>query len=358
MSSGLPTTPRAAAATTAAVLAVLAVAPAVLPEFWLTNILDRALIYGIIALSLTFLAHYGGFVSLAQMAIAGVAGYTLAITVPEAIPASRLGLSLSYAAAVPLALLASTVAGLVVGAIAVRTREVYLLMITLAIAVSFYYGVQTNLEYLNGYEGIRNVLGPQVLGLPFRDPLVFHGVTLATAALLYGAVLYVAGSPFGLALQGIRDNARRMSALGYHVALHRIAAFGLAGLIAGCGGILSTIYNIGISPGQVSTHATIGILIMAVVGGLGHPVGAFVGALIFTLVDTFSASIYDRDRFNTLIGFVFLAIVLVSPDGVVGLSGRGRAAARRLAALGSAAWKHSGRKRGALVSPAHPSTDS
>lgn len=358
MSSGATNTPRAAAVTTAAVLVALAVAPAVLPGFWVTNILDRALIYGIIALSLTFLAHYGGFVSLAQMAIAGVAGYTVAITVPEAIPASRLGLSLSYAVAVPLALLASTVAGLLVGAIAVRTREVYLLMITLAIAVSFYYGVQTNLEYLNGYEGIRNVLGPQVLGLPFRDPLVFHGVTLATAALLYGAVLYVAGSPFGLVLQGIRDNARRMSALGYHVALHRIAAFGVAGLIAGCGGILSTIYNIGISPGQVSTHATIGILIMAVVGGLGHPVGAFVGALIFTLVDTFSASIYDRDRFNTLIGFVFLAIVLVSPDGVVGLSARGRAAARRLAALGSAAWKHSGRKRGALVSPAHPSTDS
>lgn len=358
MSSGLPTTPRTAAATTAAVLAALAVAPAVLPEFWLTNILDRALIYGIIALSLTFLAHYGGFVSLAQMAIAGVAGYTLAITVPEAIPASRLGLTLSYAAAVPLALLASTVAGLVVGAIAVRTREVYLLMITLAIAVSFYYGVQTNLEYLNGYEGIRNVLGPQVLGLPFRDPLVFHGVTLATAALLYGAVLYVAGSPFGLVLQGIRDNARRMSALGYHVALHRIAAFGLAGLIAGCGGILSTIYNIGISPGQVSTHATIGILIMAVVGGLGHPVGAFVGALIFTLVDTFSASIYDRDRFNTLIGAVFLVIVLVSPDGVVGAVARGRALAQRLAAQGRAAWQRTGRKREALVSPAHPSTDS
>lgn len=356
--AGLKNTPRTAAATTAAVLAALAVAPAVLPGFWVTNILDRALIYGIIALSLTFLAHYGGFVSLAQMAIAGVAGYTVAITVPEAIPGSRLGLSLSYAVAVPLALLASTVAGLLVGAIAVRTREVYLLMITLAIAVSFYYGVQTNLEYLNGYEGIRNVLGPQVLGLPFRDPLVFHAVTLATAALLYGAVLYLAGSPFGLVLQGIRDNARRMSALGYHVALHRIAAFGVAGLIAGCGGILSTIYNIGISPGQVSTHATIGILIMAVVGGLGHPVGAFVGALIFTLVDTFSASIYDRDRFNTLIGAVFLAIVLVSPDGVVGLSARGRAAARRLAALGGAAWTHSGRKRGALVSPAHPSTDS
>ena len=109
--SSSPNPRRAAAIATGAVLAVLAFAPAVFPEFWLTNIIDRALIYGVIALSLTFLAHYGGFVSLAQMAIAGIAGYTIAITVPEAIPANRLGLSLSYAAAVPLALLASTVAG-------------------------------------------------------------------------------------------------------------------------------------------------------------------------------------------------------------------------------------------------------
>ena len=104
------------------------------------------MVYGIIALSLTFLARYGGFISLAQMVVAGVAGYTLAITVPDAIPAN--GVRLPYAPAIPLALSIATVAGLLIGAIAVRTREIYLLMITLAIAVGFYYFVQTNLEYL------------------------------------------------------------------------------------------------------------------------------------------------------------------------------------------------------------------
>lgn len=307
---------------TAAALAALAAAPFVLPAFWTTNILDRALVYGIIAMSLTFLAHYGGFVSLAQMAVAGVAGYTIAVTVPDAIPANDVGLP--YAAAIPLALAASALAGLLIGAIAVRTREIYLLMITLAIAVSFYFLVQTNLEYLNGYEGIRNILGPTLFGVPFRDLYLFHYATLSTVALLYGLALYIVRSPFGLVLQGIRDNPRRVAALGYNVALHRIAAFGFTGLIAGFGGVLSVIYNIGISPGQISTHATITILIMSVIGGLGHPAGAFVGALIFTLVDTFSASIYDRDRFNTLIGFVFLIIVLASPDGIVGLTARAR----------------------------------
>ena len=130
--------------------------------------------------------------------------------------------------------------------------------------------------------------------------------------------------PFGLVLQGIRDNPRRIAALGYNVALAPHRRLWLRRLPRRSGGVLSTIYNIGISPGQISTHATITILIMAVIGGLGHPIGAFIGALIFTLVDTFAASIYDRDRFNTLIGLVFLVVVLASPDGVVGLAAQAR----------------------------------
>jgi branched-chain amino acid transport system permease protein len=306
-----------AAFVTLAVLAVLVVLPFLLTDFWTTNIFVRAMVYGIVALSLTFLAHYGGLLSLAQMVVAGVAGYTIAVTVPEAIPANAL--QLPYALAIPLALLLSTSAGLLVGAIAVRTREIYLLMITLAIAVSFYFFVQANVEYLNGYEGIRNVLGPSVFGVPIRTPTLFYYVALVSSAALYAFVLYISRAQFGLVLQGIRDNPRRVSALGYNVALHRIAAFGIAGFIAGIGGVLITIYNIGISPGTVSTHSTISILIMAVIGGLGHPIGAFIGAIIFTIVDTFAADLYDRDRFNTLIGAVFLIIVVASPDGITGL---------------------------------------
>lgn len=310
-----------AAAATLVAMAILpfvlqAVLPANQASFWTANVVGRALVFGIVALSLTFLATYGGFVSLGQIMVAGMAGYALAIAVKGAVPAV-VG-TLPYALAIPFAVSVAVVAGGLVGAIAVRTREIYMLMITLALAMGFFRFVETNIEWFNGYEGIRNVVGPEIFGLPFRHPLVFYYAALATASLLYAVVLYIARSPFGLVFQGIRDNPRRVAALGYNVALHRIAAFAVAGFIAGCGGVLSTIYNIGISPGSVGLGATINILIVSVIGGLGHPIGAFLGAIIFSVIDTFAATIYDRDRFNTLIGLVFLAIVLVSPDGVVG----------------------------------------
>ncbi len=298
-------------------LVLLLVLPDNQAQFFTANVLGRALVYGMVALSLTFLATYGGFVSLAQMMVAGVAGYVLAITVQGAVPVIIGGMP--YAIAVFLAVLAATLTGLAVGAIAVRTREIYLLMITLALAMGFFRFVETNIGWFNGYEGIRNVVGPEIFGLPFRNAYVFYYSVAAATLLLYLGVLYLVRTPFGLVLQSIRDNPRRVAALGYNVNLHRIAAFGFAGFIAGCGGVLVTIYNIGISPGSVGLGATINILIISVIGGLGHPIGAFIGSLIFTVFDTFAASVYDRDRFNTLIGFVFLIIVLVSPDGVVGL---------------------------------------
>jgi branched-chain amino acid transport system permease protein len=296
------------------------VMPAGQAQFWTANILGRAIVFGIIAMSLTFLATYGGFISLAQMMIAGVAGYALAVFVDGAVP--RIVGSLGYATAIPVGLLAATAMGLLVGAISVRTRDIYLLMITLALAMGVFRFIETNIAWFNGYEGIRNVVGPSVFGMDFRNAMVFYHVALGTAAVLYCGVLYLVRTPFGLVLQGIRDNPRRVAALGYSVGLHRIAAFGVAGFIAGCGGILSTIYNIGISPGTIGLGATVNVLIMSVIGGLGHPVGAFIGSLIFTVFDTFAATIYDRDRFNTLIGVVFLAIVLVSPDGAIGLGAR------------------------------------
>jgi branched-chain amino acid transport system permease protein len=310
------------------VLAILLMLPWVLPHllpanqaaFWTANILGRAIVFGIIAMSLTFLATYGGFISLAQMMVAGIAGYTLAILVDGAVPHIVGGFG--YGTAIPLGLLAATLMGLLVGAISVRTRDIYLLMITLALAMGVFRFIETNIAWFNGYEGIRNVVGPTVFGLDFRNALVFYHVALATAVLLYAGILYLVRTPFGLVLQGIRDNPRRVAALGYSVALHRIAAFGVAGFIAGCGGILSTIYNIGISPGSIGLGATVNVLIMSVIGGLGHPVGAFIGSLIYTLFDTFAATIYDRDRFNTLIGIVFLGIVLVSPDGAIGIGAR------------------------------------
>jgi branched-chain amino acid transport system permease protein len=137
-------------------------------------------------------------------------------------------------------------------------------------------------------------------------------------------VVYISRAPFGLALQGVRDNPRRMEAIGYNVTAHRVAAYAFAALIASIGGILMVWLNNQISPGSAGIEATIDLLVIAVVGGLGHPIGAFVGALIYVILRTFALDALvavglDGRRFQTLIGLGFLLIVLFSPDGVIGL---------------------------------------
>ena len=153
------------------------------------------------------------------------------------------------------------------------------------------------------------------------------------AALSYAAVVYISRAPFGLALQGVRDNPRRMEAIGYNVTAHRIAAHAFAAVLAAIGGILMVWLNNQIAPFTVGFEQTIDLLVIAVVGGLGHPIGAFIGAIIYVILRTFALDTLveiglDGRRFQTLIGLGFLVIVLFSPDGVIGLWRRWVARAR------------------------------
>ena len=147
----------------------------------------------------------------------------------------------------------------------------------------------------------------------------FYFLALACALAGYFFVKPLVRAPFGVALQGIRDNPRRMHALGYHVTAHRVAAYAAAGLLAAVGGVLMVWYNNRISPGTMGTGAMINILVIAVLGGMRHPIGAFIGAIVFVLLQNFAIDLVDRERFNLVIGGVFLAIVLFSPDGLLGL---------------------------------------
>lgn len=314
-----------------AALALLAY-PHLVPEFWVVSIGAHAFVLGIIALSMTFLAAYGGMISLAQMATAGVAGYTLAIFSAHA---ANPGASLpDWPWAVLAALCAGTAAGLLIGAIAVRSRGIYMLMSTLAISMILFYFTQQNTEVFHGFDGFRGVTIPSVVGESLRGPLAFYHLCLAAGVVLYALVGYLAKTPFGLAIQGIRDDPQRMASLGYRVGFHQIMAFGVAGFIAAVGGVLSLWYNGGISPGSIGMTATVNILIVAVIGGLGHPRGAFVGAVAFVLIQNFAVDLVGSDRFNTLIGFVFLFIVMASPDGVTGLWQRLRSRGTSLKAEG------------------------
>ena len=272
---------------------------------------------GLIALSLSFLAGYGGMVSLAQMTVAGIAGYALAVLGTSSY--AEISLGWPWYVAVPFALTIAVLCSAGIGWLSVRTEGIYTIMITLAIGVAFYYLVLQNYSVFNGFQGLREIKAPVVWGVNMRDPLPFYFLCLFWALTGYGFICYLVRAPFGIALQGIRDNPRRMEALGYGVVAHRVAAYAVAGLLAAVGGVLLAWYNALMSPGSVGTGWMINILVIAVLGGVKHPIGAFLGALIFVLLQTFAIDVISRERFNLVIGSVFLVIVLFSPDGLLGL---------------------------------------
>ncbi|MGD0719685.1 MAG: branched-chain amino acid ABC transporter permease [Roseiarcus sp.] len=302
---------------TAALAVALALFPLVVSPFVAFQLGAQALILGTVALSLMVLAGYGGMVSLAQLTVAGVAGYCVAILGTNS--AGVLGLGWPWQLAVPVSILIAGVAAALIGMIAARTAGIYTIMITLAVATAFFYFAQQNYWLFNGHSGYRGVQPPVVFGIDWRDQIPFYYLTLGVAALAYCAVVYGARSTFGRALMATRDNQRRMRAVGYDVTHHRVAAYFFAGLIAGAAGVLYVWFNGRISPGTVGVGEVIGILVIAVIGGLRHPIGPFIGAALYVVLKTFAIDVVGADRFNTLIGLVFLVIVFASPDGLFGL---------------------------------------
>ena len=307
---------------------LLLIMPLFASDFVLYQIFGWSFILGMIALSLMFLAGYGGMVSLAQMTIAGVAGYMVAIFGDSAITTISQGWP--WYVAIPVALIIAALFATAIGWLAVRTDGIYTIMITLAIAAAFFYFARQNYHVFNGFSGFNSIHPPNLFGVDWRGPSAFYYLTLFWAAASYLFILYISRAPFGLALQGVRDNPRRMSALGFNVVAHRVAAYTLASIPAGIGGILLTWQSAQISPGTVDIGPAIDILVVAVIGGLGHPIGAFIGALIYVLLKTFSTDILiavglSGERFRLLIGLGFLIIVFFSPDGVLGLWKRFRA---------------------------------
>jgi branched-chain amino acid transport system permease protein len=298
------------------VLAFLIAYPLWATPFFTYQIGAQSLALGLIALSLTFLAGSGGMISLAQMTVAGLAGYMVAIFGTAATNGVTLGWP--WWLAVLIAIAIAIVAATFIGWLSVRTEGIYTIMITLAIGVAFYYLTLQNYALFNGFQGEQQVFPPTLAGIYWRDPKPFYYLTLACALLGYLFVVYLLRTPFGIALQGIRDNPRRMHALGFNVTAHRVAAYAVAGALAAVGGVLFTWYNGLVTPGSVGTGWLINILVIAVLGGMRHPIGAFLGAIVFVLLQNFAIDVINRERFNLVIGVVFLVIVLFSRDGLLG----------------------------------------
>jgi len=316
----------------AAAVALAAIAPLFVSDFFLNVILTKALWLGIAAASLIFLAAYGGMVSLAQVGIYGVAGMAYAnLVLADGGAAAAWN---PYVALVA-ALVIATVAGLGFGWIASRSEGIYFLMITLAFSVLVFYFF-SQVTGLSGFGGVNSVELPGLLGSPEQDPVPRYFVTLAVAVLVFLGLGALSRTAFGLGLQGVRDEPARMRALGFNVTLLRTLAFGIAAFVAAVAGVLSVFYNGRITPGSINLAQTIDVLIIAVVGGLYRLEGAWIGALTYALIDNYSrkwvpevGNVLGPARFNTLIGVLFLVIVLASPGGIVGIAEQLRAKLRR-----------------------------
>ena len=303
-------------------LLVLVFAPLIFTNFFVSVVLTKALWLGVAAASLIFLASYAGMVSLGQVGLYAIAGMTYANLV-----AADGGLDAAWSPwlAVIAALVMATLVGILFGAVAARSEGIYFLMITLALGVIvFYFFAQVT--QLSGFGGVNTPDLPSVIGNPGSDPVPLFYVTLGASVLVFFGIRYVVRTPFGLTMQGLRDEPARMRALGFNVTLHRTLAFAAGAFIAGIAGVLSVWYNQRISPGAIGLGQTIDVLVIAVIGGLYRIEGAWVGAIFFALLDNYSreytpdiGEFLGPERFNTLIGIIFLVIVLVSPGGLVGL---------------------------------------
>lgn len=287
---------------------IVALLPLMFSTYVTSAIAVPALWIGLCAVSVTFLASYGGMISLAQTGLFGVAGLLSATLMVQ--------LGWDPWAAATIGILVATVVGLVFGALASSSSGTYFLMITLALAEISYY-LFSAVPAFGLHEGINAVFPPTILGDPVLHPTGNYYFALAICVLIYLFLRYLVRTPFGMALQGVRDDPLRMASLGYNVRLHRTLIFAVAAAIAGTAGVLSAWNNTRISADSVSIGVTIGVLEGAVIGGLYRLEGAWVGALVVTVLTTYGPSF--TDRYATYIGLVFLAIVLLSPGGLVGI---------------------------------------
>lgn len=301
-----------------AALVFAAIAPAILSTYWVSALLTQTMFLGIVAASLIFLSAYGGMVSLAQVAVYGIAGFVLGNATTNG---NTKGLNLGWDPwlGVVVGIALAVAIGLLFGALASRSVGIYFLMITLTYSViaNLFFGQVTT---VSGFGGISGIPTPDVVGSPDAHPNRLYYISFVTAVAMYALLRYIVRTPFGLTLQGLRDDPMRMASLGYNVTLHRTVAFGFASLVAAIGGVLFVWWNAHIDPASIDLTATIDVLVIAVVGGLYRLEGAWVGALFFVIVNNYSQRIdFIGSRFHTLIGAIFLVIVLVSPGGLIGL---------------------------------------
>ncbi|WP_284619418.1 branched-chain amino acid ABC transporter permease [Aquabacterium humicola] len=306
---------------TGAVFAALALWPAVAGSYGL-DLVGKIMVYAIFALSLELLVGTTGLVCFGQAAFFGIGAYAVPLLAPDADPASIAWL-------LPAAVLAAGLYALVVGALSLRTQGAYFIMVTLAFAQMAYYVVHDT-PLGGGTDGIYLTAKP-VLGslIDLDRPLVMYGFTLGCLVAVFALLALVGRSRFGRALAGIKANEQRMRATGFSTYPYKLAAFTLSGAIAGLAGFLFAVKDGFVNPELMGWHLSGAVLIMIILGGLGHLRGALIGAFAFALLQEFfkSEAIFGgfAKHWHLGLGLTIIASVALLPKGLVGLPAQWRA---------------------------------
>jgi branched-chain amino acid transport system permease protein len=271
------------------------------------NLASQIFIAALFASSLNLLVGYGGLVSLGHAAWIGLAAYTSAWL--------YLRLGLPHYATAPLALLLTTLIAGLFGWIALHASGLGFLMITLALSQVLWGTAYRWAAVTNGDNGLSGLTRPAPFSISLDKPAAFYYFTLAIAILALWLMAKFVGSPFGAALRGTRDEPRRMAALGHNVWLVRWVTFVYSGFWGAVAGLLFIYYHKYIHPTTLSLTASAEALLGVIAGGAGTLAGPIVGAAIVLILKNYVSAYLER--WNMLLGLVFVLIVVFMPDGVV-----------------------------------------
>lgn len=287
-------------------LALLAL-PWVIGNDYYVNLASQVLIAAIFAMSLNLLVGYGGMTSLGHAAYLGVAAYAAGWLMLHS--------GLGPLAAGGVAIVLTTAMAAFFGLLALRASGLSFLMITLALGQILWGLAYRWVGVTGGDNGLTGLVRPAPFGLDLKGALAFYYFTLLAFAVAFALIAMLVRSPFGASLQGVRDQPRRMSALGHNVWMVRWIAFILSGFWGAVAGVLYVYYNTYISPHALSLTQSAEVLLMVIAGGPATLLGPLVGAALVVLMKNLASAYVER--WTMLLGTVFVLIVLFLPDGLV-----------------------------------------
>lgn len=302
------------------IFAALATFPVFAGSFGI-DLVNKIMVYAIFALSLELLVGGTGLVCFGQAAFFGIGAYAAVLLSPQNESASVLWL-------LPASIICAAVYALFVGALSLRTKGVYFIMVTLAFAQMAYFVVHDT-PLGGGTDGIYLLLKPTLSSLLDLDkPLAMYGFTLGCLAAVFVFLAVLSRSRFGRALAGIRVNEQRMKATGFSTYPYKLAAFTISGSIAGLAGFLFAVKDGFVNPEMMSWHLSGAVLVMIILGGLGHLRGALIGAFAFALLQELfkSEAVWGAfaKHWHLGLGLTIIATVALLPRGLVGLPGQMR----------------------------------